>query len=299
MELRHLRYFRAVAEEAHVTRAAARLGIAQPPLTQQIKALEAELGILLFDRIGRRVELTEAGRVLLGEARVILDRVERAVSRTQQVGQGGSGRLRVGFTGSASFHPMVTEVLKAVRSKWPGVELVLEESKTDDLSAALEQGKLDTAFVRPPLHDRGTLSFQVLATEALMVAVPMTHALAGRENLHLTDLKDESFILYPRAIGPGLSDGVVMACVRAGFSPRVAQQTPQLSSTINLVAASLGVAVVPECLRHLRLDSVRFIRLAGDQPRVQLGLAYRSGERSPAVLNFIATSLQFCQAESS
>jgi DNA-binding transcriptional LysR family regulator len=299
MELRHLRYFRAVAEEAHVTRAAARLGIAQPPLTQQIKALEAELGILLFDRIGRRVELTEAGRVLLGEARAILDHVERAVSLTQQAGQGSSGRLRVGFTGSASFHPVVTEVLKAVRSEWPGVELVLEESKTDHLAAALDQGKLDTAFVRPPLQNRGTLSFQLLATEALMVAVPVTHALAGRESLRLTDLAEESFILYPRATGPGLSEGVVMACVRAGFSPRVAQQTPQLSSTINMVAASLGIAVVPECLRHLRLDSVRFIRLVGDQPRAELGLAYRSGERSPVVLNFVATSLRFRQAESS
>ncbi len=291
MELRHLRYFRAVAEEAHVTRAAARLGIAQPPLTQQIKALEAELGILLFDRIGRRIELTEAGRVLLGEARAILDHVDRAVTLTQQAGLGSKGRLHLGFTSSASFHPVVTEVLKAVRSEWPGVELVLEENKTDHLAAALEQGKLDAAFVRPPLQHRGALSFQLLTTESLMVAVPVTHAFAGRESLRLADLAEEPFILYPRATGPGLSEDVVMACVRAGFSPRVAQQTPQLSSAINMVAASLGVAVVPECLRHLRLDSVRFIRLAGERLRADLGLAYRSGDRSPVGANFVPTAL--------
>ena len=291
MELRHLRYFRAVAEEAHVTRAAVRLGIAQPPLTQQIKALEAELGVKLFNRVGRRVELTEAGRVFLDEVRAILDRVERAVSLAQQAGRGALGRLHVGFTESASFHPIVTAVLKAMRSGWPGVELVLEESHTDRLTEALEQRRLDAAFVRPPLRYSDNLSFQLLATEVMVVTVPLAHRLATHEEVSLTELAGEDFVLYPRSAGPGLSESVVAACVRQGFSPRVAQQTPQLSSTVNLVAASLGIAVVPDCMRHLRPDSVRFLRLIGDQPRAELGLACRINDPSPVVCRLVETAL--------
>lgn len=291
MELRHLRYFRAVAEEAHVTRAAARLSIAQPPLTQQIKALEAELGVALFNRVGRRVELTEAGRVFLDEVRAILDRVERAVSMAQQATRGALGRLHVGFTESASFHPVVTAVLKAMRSEWPGVELVLEESHTDRLVEALEQRRLDVVFVRPPLRYSDSLSFETLATEAMVVAVPLTHRLAAHECIKLMELAEEEFVLYPRSTGPGLSESVVAACVRQGFSPRVAQQTPQLSSTVNLVAASLGIAVVPDCMRHLRPDSVRFLRLIGDQPRAELGLARRVSDRSPVVCKLVETAL--------
>jgi DNA-binding transcriptional LysR family regulator len=291
MELRHLRYFCVAAEEMHIRRAAQRLGIAQPPLTQQIKALEAELGLKLFARAGRGVALTEAGRVFQAEASSILEHVERATALVRQVATGNVGRLRVGFTESASFNPLLTKVFAAFRSTWPGVELLLEESHTETLIEALQQGRLDAAFIRPPIRSSSMIEFEALASEAMMVAVPPGHRLARRKSVVLQDLADEGFIAYPRRHGAGLSDSVISECRRAGFAPRVVQQAPQLSSTINLVAASVGIAVVPACMRHVRAESVTFIKLSGSELTAHLGLAYQRGDRSKAVCNLIETAI--------
>jgi DNA-binding transcriptional LysR family regulator len=284
MELRHLRYFLAVAEELNVTRAAARIGIAQPPLTQQIKALEAELGVELFHRVGRRIEISSAGAVFLEETRAILDRVAHATARAQRAGRGEIGKLRVGFTSSASFSPFVTEVLKTFRAEWPEVEVALEEHRTALLTEALKADRLDAAFVRPPLVD-DALAVRWLATEPLVAAVPVAHAMAGRRSVRLAELRGDPLILYPRRGGSGLSDQITSECLRLGFSPKVGQEAPELAAAINFVAAGMGVAVVPACMRHLRPDAVRFLTLTGSALHAELGLAQRSADRSEPVRN--------------
>ena len=291
MELRHLRYFCMAAEELHIRRAAERLAIAQPPLTQQIKALESELGVKLFARAGRGVALTEAGRIFHIEATAILEHVERATALARQVETGYAGRLRVGFTESASFSPVLTKVFTTFRSSWPGVELSLEENHTEGLIEALEQGALEVAFVRPPLRASSTIVFEALVSEPMMVAVPLGHHLARYESVALRDLAHESFVVYPRRHGSGLSDSVIAECRRVGFAPRIAQQTPQLSATINLVAASIGIAVVPECMRHVRPDSVTFVKLSDSGLMAHLGLAYHQGDRSKTVRNLVETAI--------
>lgn len=293
MELRHLRYFRVAAEEMHIHRAAARLGIAQPPLTQQIKTLEAELGVKLFARVGRGVVLTEAGRAFLAETKSILDHVERATLLARQVAGGRVGRLRVGFTESASFSPVLTKTFAAFRAQWPNVELELEEAHTEIQVERLRNGQLDAGFIRPPVPAGSPIQYEALASDAMMVAVPLGHRLARRRSTTIKALARESFIGYARRQGTGLSDAVVAACRRAGFEPFIVQQAPQLSSTINLVAASVGVAIVPARMQHVRPESVAFVKLADVDISAQLGIAYVQSERSNALRNLVDTALSF------
>lgn len=266
-----------------MTRAAERLGIAQPALSQQIRSLEEELGVPLFDRIGRGLALNEAGRLFLEEARAVLDRVESAAATARQAGRGDVGRLRIGFTASTCFNPALTETLKTYRLAWPRVELVLEESRSSLLETALEQGTLDAAFLRPPLRSAEMLDFLLIAKEPMLVALPAGHRHEARRSLTLLELREEAFILYPRTTGAGLSETVVAACQRAGFAPRIAQQTPQLASTVNLVAAAMGIAVVPQCMEKLRPDSVRYVPLRGGDLQAAFGLAWRRHDRSMTV----------------
>lgn len=291
MELRHLRYFLAVAEERNFTRAAKRLHMAQPPLTQQIKALEAELGVLLFDRSSYRVELTEAGRVFAVEVGRILADVRHAVLLAQRAARGMRGQVRVGFTESASFNPLVMRTFQAFRTNCPDVELALEERQSTELSAALCDGRLDAAFVRPPLRTGEGLTLQLLQSEEMVVAVPASHPLAQDSQIALSALANETFILYPRAVRPGLADAVIEACERAGFTPRVGQEAPQLSSTINLVAAALGISIVPRSMEGLQPHGVRYVPLQDTPIRADLGIAHRAGESALAVLNFVETAL--------
>ena len=287
MELRHLRYFLAVAEELNITRAARRLNISQPPLTQQIKALEAELGVTLIDRSAYRIALTDAGRVFAGEAARILDAVRDAAGLVRSAARGARGRVRVGFTESASFNPLVTSALRGFRAAYPRVEISLEEHPSTDLATELREGGIDVGFLRPPLRDERGLVFDLLEREPLVVAVPGEHKLARRRSVRLTDLAAETFILYPRAVRPGLADEVVDACEAAGFTPRVGQYAPQLSSTINLVAASLGISVVPASMRALQPRLVAYVPLHGETLHALLGVAYRGEERSVVVRQFI------------
>lgn len=293
MELRHLRYFCIAAEEMHIHRAAGRLGIAQPPLTQQIKALETELDVKLFARAGRGVALTEAGRLFQAEAKSILDHVERATMLARQVASGHVGRLRVGFTESASFSPVFTKTFAAFRAKWPGVELELEEAHTETQVERLRQGRLDAGFIRPPIPAGSPIQFEALASDAIMAAVPLGHRLARKKSIPLQELASESFVGYARRQGTGLSDAVIAACRDAGFEPRIVQQAPQLSSTINLVAASVGIAIVPARMRHVRPESVSFVKLSAVDLRAQLGIAYMQAERSNTVRNLVETALSF------
>jgi DNA-binding transcriptional LysR family regulator len=290
MELRHLRYFVAVAEERHVTRAAERLGIQQPPLSQQIRALERELGVQLFRRRPRGVELTDAGASLLADARRILGEVEGAQARARRTARGELGRVAVGFTSSAPFHPFVTRVIRDFRAAHPGVAITLGENGTSELVESLRAERLDVAFVRSAAPETPGLAFHDLLEEPMCAALPARHPLArgARTPLALARLAGEPFVLYRRASGPGLYDAIVGACQAAGFTPRVEQEAPRIAATLNLVAAGLGVTLVPQSLRGLQAGAIAYRALAG-RPRLvaPLRLACRSAELSAAAQRFV------------
>jgi len=290
MELRHLRYFVAVAEEGHVTRAAERLGIQQPPLSQQIRALERELDAQLFHRKPRGVKLTPAGRAFFDEARAILARTEEAIAATRRAAHGESGRIGIGFTSSASFHPFVPRAIRAFREAHPLVALALEESGTVELVAALRSQTIDAAFVRSPVGESTDLFVRPLLEEPMVAALPSGHALsAGAEPLPLAALAGETFVLYRRPVGPGLHDAIIAACDRAGFSPQIGQEAPRMLSTLSLVAAGLGVTVVPASMSRLEAEGVAYRRLdPAAQLIAPLNLAYRRSEISAAVRRFIS-----------
>ncbi|HEY5808356.1 MAG TPA: LysR family transcriptional regulator [Povalibacter sp.] len=290
MELRHLRYFVAVAEEGHITRAAERLGMQQPPLSQQIRALERELDVQLFRRKPRGVELTDAGIAFLERARAILEDVERAFATTRRTARGEQGRVVVGFTSSAPFHPFVPRVIRAFREMSPLVSLVLEESGSSELVQGLLNEQIDAAFIRSPVADVVGLVVRPLLEEEMLVALPAGHALADPADtpLPLAALATTTFILYKRPGAPGLYDTIITACRGAGFSPRIGQEAPRIISTLNLVAAGLGVSIVPASLRRLKMDGVIYRRLSGSaELKAPLILACRPGENSAAVQRFI------------
>lgn len=293
IELRHLRYFIAVAEEGHITRAAERLGIQQPPLSLQIRALERELDVQLFRRVPRGVELTPAGTALLEHARAVLDQVDRAMAITRRTARGEQGRLVIGFTSSTPFHPFVPRIIRAFRELSPLVSLQLEESGSSDLVQALRGEEIDAAFIRSPVADIDGLLVRPLLEESMIAALPTAHPLATVQNamsspLALAQLANETFILYKRPGGPGLYDAIITACRGAGFSPRVGQEAPRILSTLNLVAAGLGVSIVPESLSRLQMDGVLYRPLSDDPPlHAPLILACRRGEQSAAVQRFI------------
>ncbi len=293
MELRHLRYFIAVAEEGHITRAAERLGMQQPPLSQQIQALERELGVQLLRRKPRGVELTEAGRVLLDDAHAILAHIDHAFATTRRTARGEQGRIAVGFTSSSPFHPFVPRVIRAFRDAFPLISLTLEESGTTELIADLRNERVDAAFIRTPVADPLGLTVNPLLEEAMLVALPSAHPLAPEHAveaaaLPLAALAAETFIVYRRRSGPGLYDAIFAACHAVGFSPVVGQEAPRIVSTLNLVAAGLGIAIVPASLQRMQLDGVVYRRLAGTaQPRAPLLLATRRGETGAVVRRFL------------
>jgi DNA-binding transcriptional LysR family regulator len=292
MELRHLRYFVAVAEERHVTRAAERLGIQQPPLSQQIRALEAELQLQLFRRKPRGVELTQAGEALFAGAQTILRQVDAAVAAARRTARGEAGRFGLGFTSSASFHPLVPQAIRDYRKTHPLVALSLEESGTGELVAALIEERLDAAFVRSPIGPAAGIAVHSVLEEAMVAALPAGHALAAgpaARAVALADLAAETFILYRRPLGPGLYDAIIAACQRAGYSPTIGQEAPRMLASLSLVAAGLGVSLVPQSMRRLRVHGVAYRPLdSGSGLVAPLNLAYRRGESSAAAQRFIA-----------
>ncbi len=289
MELRHLRYFIAVAEEGHITGAAERLGMQQPPLSQQIKALERELDVQLLRRKPRGVELTDAGRALLADARAILAHVDHAFATTKRTARGEQGQISVGFTSSVPFHPFVPRVIRAFRETYPRVSLTLQENGTNTLIDNLRNERVDAVFIRTPVADPAGLVINPLIEEKMLVALPDGHALASDTDtaVPLKAFAAETFIVYRRPNGQGLYDAIIAACHAAGFSPRVGQEAPRIVATLNLVAAGLGISLVPASLQRMHLDGVVYRRLKGAaQPMAPLRLATRRGEPSAAVRRF-------------
>jgi len=294
MELRHLRYFIATAEEGHITRAAERLGMQQPPLSQQIRGLERELDVQLFRRKPRGVELTDAGRALLTDARAILAHIDHAFASTRRTARGEQGRIAIGFTSSAPFHPFVPRVIRAFRDAFPLVSLTLEESGTTELIGDLREERVDAAFIRTAVADPAGLVVDRLLEETMLAALPSDHPLArsGRGDgagVNLKRLAGETFIVYRRHTGPGLYDAIIAACHAAGFSPLVGQEAPRIVATLNLVAAGLGLSIVPASLQRMQMDGVAYRRLTGAvQPKEPMLLASRRGDTSAVVRQFLA-----------
>jgi DNA-binding transcriptional LysR family regulator len=289
MDLRHLRYFVAVAEERHFSRAAQRLHVSQPPLSQQIQALEAELGVPLFTRGRGGVQRTAAGDTLLPLARGILDAVEHAINQTRQIGRGETGRLAVGFAGSMPFTDVMPRLLRDYRAAWPQVALDLREqpsqAQIDDLLAR----RLDLGFIRstPSMAD-DRLSTLVVQREPLLVAIHADHPLATQPELKLRDLRDQPFVLYSASLGSGLREQTMALCAQAGFAPRIAQEVHEMPTLIGLISAGLGVGIVAASMQRAQLPFVAFRPLTDVQASTDVLLVWRRDDPQPPLRNIIA-----------
>jgi DNA-binding transcriptional LysR family regulator len=286
LDLRHLRYFVAVAEEGQITRAAERLGMQQPPLSQQIKLIEHHIDAQLFLRTPRGVVLTQAGRALLDEARATLAQFDRALETTRRTARGEQGRLSLGMTPTAAFHPLVPRTVREFRERYPRVLVTLDEWLSDGLLERLRDQRMDAAFIRNTVTDPSGLTITPLLDEIMVAALPSDHRLAQSRDdspLDVAMLAEEVFVL----IGPpgsGIHDRTVAACQAAGFTPRISQIAPRITSTLGLIAAGLGVSVVPMSMQRIVMDGVAYRRLKGPvTPRAILSLASRK-EATSAIL---------------
>jgi DNA-binding transcriptional LysR family regulator len=294
MELRHIRYFVAVAEELNFRRAAERLHMAQPPLSQQIRTLEDELDTRLFNRTRRVVELTDAGRAFLEEARITLAQAERAARVAREAGQGIRGQLRIGFVTSASYS-ILPDAVRRYRTAHTGIDVELREMIPADQLNALRARQIDVGLLRPPL-DEADIVVEPLLAEPFVAALPAGHRLARRKSLELTMLKDEAFVLFPRRHGPGLHDLIMQACHAAGFTPQIAYEPNEMQAILAYVAAGLGVSVVPASLSDFHRKLVRYRRLDADVPFAELTMAVLDGRSSPIVDHFKTVALSAAQA---
>lgn len=285
MELRHLRYFLAVAEEGNFTRAAAKLGIGQPPLSQQIRDLENEIGVALFHRVPHGAELTAAGTAFLDEAKASLAAAEKAKLAAQGAARGETGRLALGFTASSAFNPVVSGTIRKFRARWPDVRLTLTEMNSHLLMEKLVRGEVDAAFIRPGLENPKDVRMKRLADEPMLIALPSHHPLAVHPKLPISALANEAFVLFPRIVGLSLYDDVVEACRNAGFEMTVAQEAPQMPSVVNLVAADLGVSIVPAAIAQIKLAGVTYRPIEGEPLLARLGLVSMKNNRSPLIDN--------------
>lgn len=281
MELRHLRYFVAVAEERHFGRAAARLHMAQPPLSQQIRRLESDLGVRLLHRTTRRVELTPAGAAYLDRAREVLAAVDAAAVEAQRVDAGLEGRLVVGCVGSATYS-LLPSLARTLREQVPAVDFSFRgEMLVPDQVEALRRGDLDLALLRPPVEE-SDLALTPLRRERLIVALPDGHRLAARKRLRIADLRDESFIVHPGRGRSVMSGRVAALCHAAGFEPRIRQEVGETSTLVTFVAAGLGVAVVPEPVAALGVAGATYRPLSGGGT-IELAAAIRAEAAAPHI----------------
>ena len=297
MELRHLRYFVAVAEQGTVTGAAARLGIQQPPLSQQIKALEAELSVKLFDRGPRGVELTVAGAAFLEDSRAILASADRAADKARRVAAGARGTVTVGFTRSITLHELAPRIIREFRRIHPEVSLEFREGNAAELTESVARDDVDVAFVHVPVARPPGLIFHRLLEEDVLVVLPMEHAIARRgvkkrvRAVSLTALANEPFILVRRPGAPGLYANLIAACIRRGFTPVIAAEVNSMLANIMLVASGVGVSVVPASMSGAHTDNV-FYGTLHDVPELSapITLVYKEGGANPAAQGFIAFS---------
>lgn len=288
-DMRQLRYFMAVAERLHFGRAAEALHISQPPLSRAIRALEAELGVMLFTRSRRRVALTPAGERLLDEARRLSSQLERAVQEVRTAAGGaGDQRLRIGFVSLADYG-VLPGLLKAYKTARPGVQLALREMLSPEQAVALAADELDFGLLLPPVAGSSRFEHLVVQRERFVAALPSKHRLAhapGR--LGLRELKGEPFVMIPRRIAPRLYDIVAQLAGQAGISLNVAQEAIQMQTVVSLVSSGLGAAIVPASVANLGRRGVAYRELADRHPQLDVWLAWRRGALGPAGLEFVA-----------
>ncbi len=289
--LRQLRYFVAVAETLNFTRAAQNLHISQPPLSQQIRALEEDLGVRLLERTKRRVRLTEPGRLFLEEARKLLAQAESARVTVTQAASGFAGRLRLGYPVSVAFHRALPRALLQFAQLAPGVQVELNEMYTSAQYEALLAGQIDVGFVRalpaPNLAGRDQLHIRELDRERMLIALPAAHPLAERDRVHLRDLADTPFVAQPGRYGTTLYDAMMTLTSRAGFHPAIVQEAQQVTGLLALVSAGIGAALVPSSLQAVKLEAVKMVQLADPDAFLMLGVATRGEHPGPVLERFL------------
>jgi len=295
-DLRRLRYFVAVAERLHFGRAAEALHISQPPLSRAIRALEDELGVALFSRTRRKVELTPEGERLLEETRRLTGQLERTVHELRAMASGRQARLRIGFVSLADYGGVLPELLRGFKSAHPAVRLSLREMLSPDQAAALHAGELDFGLLLPPVAGAARLDHLVVQREPFVVALPARHPLArGGGRLRLRELADEPFVMIPRRIAPRLYDIVAQLAAQAGMSLNVAQEAIQMQTVVSLVSSGLGAAVVPASVANLGRRGVVYRALAERHPRLDLWLAWRRGALAQPAAEFVALARRLAQ----
>lgn len=285
MELRQLRYFVTLAAELHFGRAAKRLALTQPPLSQAILNLERELGVRLFDRTRRSVALTHAGKAFLGEAQQTLARADRAVDIARRAGRGEVGRLAVGFLANTAY-TLLPLVLRDFARGFPGVTLDLRELTIPQQIDALRRQNIDVGLLRPPVADAEVVADTILE-EPFVLALPAAHALCGLKRVPLQRLEGESFVMFPRTAGFVFHDLIMGFCLRAGFTPRVAQEVNQTHAVIGLVSAGIGVALVPSSAQKIGLPGVVYRPIREATPLACVAIARRRSDASPVVAAFL------------
>ena len=286
MELRHLRYFLAVAEELNFSRAALRLHIAQPPLSQQIRQLEDELGLQLLERGSRPLRLTEAGQFFKTEAMNLIAQLDQAVAGARRIGRGEVGWIGIGYIGSA-MNLLLPSVLRRFHAENPGVEVLLYEMLPFEQPAALLDRRIHVGFVRPGI-DHADLIGELLYEEPMAIALPSDHRWAGRAAIAIAELADEPVVLYGGRMSRGIDSGFLLSTFRAfGVEPKVAVQSQHAESALGLVAAGMGVALTGAGFGHVPRAGVTFVPVAAPSPSIPMKVAYRAIERSPVLLAFL------------
>ncbi|MFC8730662.1 LysR family transcriptional regulator [Streptomyces bacillaris] len=289
MELRHLNAFLAVAEELHFGRAAKRLQMAQPPLSQQIRQLERELGVQLFHRNTRSVRLTSAGESFLDPVRTVLDDLDTAVRAARSAGKGEYGRVTIGFAGASS-HETLPRLTRAVRAAHPGLELVMTgQTYANTALSRVADGSLDLGFVRLPVTRPG-VAHRVIDQEELVCALPSDHPLARRVSVPLDVLAGEPFVSFPANSGSTVRDTMTEACESAGFTPRVVQEAPDSYTILALVAAGVGVTLTVTSVQHIQQNGLVYRRIAGPPIRLSAALAWRPDNPSAALRAVLAVA---------
>lgn len=297
LELRQLRYFLAVAEELHFTRAAQRLCIGQPPLSYTIQQLEEELGVSLFTRTKRTVQLTDAGRQLMKKAYELLQLADQTKLLARQLRDGQVGELHIGFTSSTPLTALFSNIVQQHRQLFPGVRLMLKELSTANQVIALEKGELDIGFLRPEFPQqmetsaRASLVCKHLRTDALMLVLPIAHPLNERDEIYIKDLMTQDFVMYPAVAGTSIYKQIYQLCANAGFTPHVVQEAAEASTLIGLVAAGCGITILPGCFASIQLAGVSYRPLQDEQAKTALLLAHRqpvyADERARLVAQFV------------
>ena len=290
IELRHLRYFLAVAETLHFSRAAERLGIAQPPLSQQIKRLEQIVGHRLFDRTTRGVKLTLAGQLLAERARSTMEKIDDDLAQVRRLGRGEEGTLTVGYSGSVMFTDFPVAI-EAYRRRYPKVELRLRELFTSGLIAALLDGTLDLAFLRDGDPTEGIQISPVLK-ERYIAVLPQSHRLARRRHLRVRELAGEPFVFFARRMGPLAFDRTVACCERSGFRPNIVQDATQWPTLVRLVAAGLGVSLAPACVQTVAIPGAVYREIFAPC-RTTIDLGVKTGSDRVLARNFIGVAREY------